>query len=76
MKTYYDILGVPRSASLQQIKTAYRKAALVNHPDANPSANDTAFHEIREAYEVLCRLREQGVRSVTADELVKATIGV
>ncbi len=54
MKNYYDILGVSKSASAQEIKSAYRKLALQWHPDKNkaPEANDK-FKEINEAYGVL-----------------------
>jgi molecular chaperone DnaJ len=52
---YYKILGVERSASTDDIKTAYRKLAMKYHPDRNPD-NKTAedkFKEATEAYEVL-----------------------
>lgn len=54
-KDYYEILGVPREASLDQIKKAYRKLARKYHPDTagnNPQAVEK-FKEIQEAYEVL-----------------------
>lgn len=53
-RDYYDILGVSKDASDQQIKQAYRRLALEWHPDRNDSrqANDK-FKEINEAYEVL-----------------------
>lgn len=54
-KDYYDILGVSRSASAEDIKKAFRKLARKYHPDVNPG-NQTAeakFKEISEAYEVL-----------------------
>jgi molecular chaperone DnaJ len=54
-KDYYGILGVARDADEGEIKTAYRKLALRNHPDTNsddPQAEDR-FKEISEAYEVL-----------------------
>ncbi len=53
-RDYYDILGVPRSASKDQIKTEYRKLALKYHPDRNksPDAEDK-FKEISEAYAIL-----------------------
>lgn len=54
MSDYYSILGIERSASLDEIKKAYRKMALKYHPDRNkdPDATDK-FKEIGEAYEVL-----------------------
>jgi len=54
-KDYYQILGVTRTASEQEIKTAYRKMARKYHPDANkndPTAEER-IKEINEAYEVL-----------------------
>ncbi len=59
-KDYYQILGVGKEATTDQIKTAFRKLARQYHPDANPNANETEkkateekFKEISEAYEVL-----------------------
>src|ERR1051326_2235545 len=55
LKDYYDILQIPSYATLQEIKQAYRRLALVYHPDK--SKNDpyalARYDEIREAYEVL-----------------------
>ncbi len=54
-KDYYDVLGVSRDASQDDIKRAYRKAAAKHHPDRNPddpSAEDR-FKEINEAYTAL-----------------------
>jgi DnaJ-class molecular chaperone len=53
-RDYYDILGISKSASAQEIKSAYRKAALKYHPDRNKEAGaENKFKEINEAYEVL-----------------------
>jgi molecular chaperone DnaJ len=52
---YYQVLGVPRNATLDEIKGAYRKLALRFHPDRNPGnkAAEETFKEINAAYEVL-----------------------
>ncbi|MCL5429115.1 MAG: DnaJ domain-containing protein [Chloroflexi bacterium] len=54
-KDYYQILGVGRQASQDEIKKAYRKLALKYHPDRNPNNKDAenTFKEANEAYQVL-----------------------
>ena len=53
-RDFYEVLGVPRNASTENIQQAYRKLARRNHPDVNkdPAAEDR-FKEINEAYHVL-----------------------
>ncbi len=54
IKDYYEVLGVPRDASPEQIKRAYRKLAMKYHPDVADTADAAdKFKEIGEAYEVL-----------------------
>ncbi len=53
-RDYYDILGVSKTASAAELKSAYRKQALEWHPDRNKSPEaETKFKEINEAYQVL-----------------------
>jgi curved DNA-binding protein len=54
-KDYYQILGVSRSASTEEIRKAYRKLAMQYHPDRNPGdkQSEERFKEINEAYQVL-----------------------
>jgi curved DNA-binding protein len=54
-KDYYEILGVPRTATADEIKKAFRKLARIHHPDVakNKTAGEARFKEINEAYEVL-----------------------
>ena len=55
-RDYYEVLGVAKGASADEIKQAFRRLALKHHPDRNPSNKKEAeekFKEISEAYEVL-----------------------
>ena len=54
-KNYYDVLGVDKTASASEIKSAYYKLAKKYHPDLNKDNAEAAekFKEVNEAYEVL-----------------------
>ncbi|MFD0738150.1 molecular chaperone DnaJ [Lysobacter koreensis] len=54
-RDYYEVLGVARNASDEDLKKAYRRSAMKHHPDRNPGdhSSEAAFKECKEAYEVL-----------------------
>ncbi|KAA8549102.1 hypothetical protein F0562_000786 [Nyssa sinensis] len=72
-KSYYDILQVPKGASDEQIKRAYRKLALKYHPDKN-QGNEEAnkkFAEINNAYEVLSDSEKRNIYDRYGEEGLK-----
>ncbi|MBA2301387.1 MAG: molecular chaperone DnaJ [Acidobacteria bacterium] len=62
-RDYYEVLGVDRQTTDQQIKSAYRKLALKHHPDRNPGdhKSEEAFKEAAEAYAVLADAQKRGM---------------
>src|SRR5438270_1045419 len=54
-RDYYDVLGVKRGSSDEEVKKAYRKLARQYHPDRNPGDKqaEARFKEVQEAYDVL-----------------------
>jgi molecular chaperone DnaJ len=62
-RDYYEVLGVERQATDQQIKSAYRKLAMQHHPDRNPGNHqaEELFKEAAEAYAVLADAQKRGL---------------
>ncbi|GMY17017.1 dnaJ protein ERDJ3B-like [Fagus crenata] len=76
-KSYYDVLQVPRGASDEQIKRAYRKLALKYHPDKN-QGNEEAnqrFADINNAYEVLSDSEKRNIYDRYGEEGLKQHAG-
>ena len=60
-RDYYEVLGVNKDASDEDIKKAYRKLAMKHHPDRNPDdkTSEAKFKEAKEAYEILTDARKR-----------------
>jgi molecular chaperone DnaJ len=77
MKDYYSILDIPKSASADDIKKAYRKKALKFHPDKNPDNKEAEakFKEVSEAYEVLSDENKRKIYDQYGEEGLKGFAG-
>ena len=77
MSDYYNILGVSKDASAEEIKKAYRKNALKYHPDKNPgnAAAEKKFKEISEAYEVLSDDKKRQIYDQYGPEALRGGMG-
>ncbi|KAL8139039.1 hypothetical protein V2J09_005040 [Rumex salicifolius] len=73
LKSYYDVLQVPKGASEDQIKRAYRKLVLKYHPDKNPGNEETTkkFAEINNAYEVISDSEKRNIYDKYGEEGLK-----
>jgi molecular chaperone DnaJ len=63
-RDYYEILGVTKTASVEEIKSAYRKAALKWHPDRSPENKEEAEHRFRECTEAYSVLSDTQKRQI------------
>ena len=73
---YYAALGVPRDASPEDIKKAYRRLARELHPDVNPDERtQERFKEITQAYEVLSDPNKRQMYDMGADPFAQAGAG-
>ena len=76
-RDYYQVLGIDRQASEQQIKSAYRKLALKHHPDRNPgdAKAEETFKEAAEAYSVLADAQKRSLYDRFGHAGVNASAG-
>jgi len=76
-RDYYDVLGISKSTSADEMKKAYRKLAMQYHPDRNPDNKEAAekFKEVCEAYEVLSDADKRQRYDQFGHEGMKSTFG-
>ena len=70
MTDYYEILGVERDASPEQIKKAYRKLARELHPDVAGADGEEKFKDVARAYEVLSNREKREQYDLGVDQVV------
>jgi molecular chaperone DnaJ len=76
-RDYYEVLGVNRDASDEEIKKSYRKLAMKYHPDRNPDRKDAEekFKEAKEAYEILSESEKRRAYDAYGHAGVNAQVG-
>ena len=72
-RDFYDVLGVSKNASPEELKSAYRKLAVKHHPDKNPGdkASEDKFKEAGEAYGILSDQKKNKTMIILAMLLLK-----
>jgi len=70
---YYEVLGVPKSASQDELKKAYRKAAMKNHPDKG--GDPEKFKELAQAFEVLSEPEKREIYDQYGEDALKEGMG-
>jgi hypothetical protein len=73
-KDYYKVLGVPRNATIKQIKKKFRQLAKIYHPDKNPDKQEWAkgkFSEISNAYQVLSNVKDREKYDMGGEEALQ-----
>lgn len=76
-RDYYEVLGVPKNATQEDVKKAYRRLARKYHPDVNPNKAEAEekFKELSEAYEVLMDSNKRRMYDQYGHEGVKSSFG-
>jgi DnaJ family protein A protein 1 len=67
---YYDILNLDPNCSIEDVKKAYKKQALIHHPDKNESGDDTKFKEISKAYEILSNEETRSMYDMNGEDFI------
>jgi hypothetical protein len=77
-RDYYDVLGVNKSATPEELKSAYRKLAVKYHPDKNPGdkAAEDKFKEASEAYGILSDKSKKKIMTILVTLLLKTVVVV